>query len=448
MMRWITAFIDENQEEWESEKGLISHENLKEIQECEKADLEACMPAKKQFSGKRKVSDFPIPEKPVKMRGAELAKSKFLRKMDKAYFSIMNLRDIKEETEYVEATMPSVRVCQPASKVAVERRAGWLCQPVSWTDDGAAVIRDLEASMPKMLSDINVGVHDAISYAEVPPTIVKINVKLTCLADDAEMSLSVENMQNVKIQVRPDAAETSLSVEKIVKKKSEMGRSLSLEKSVHEFVGIGPDATEICMSVEVPSQDVRMCQPASKVAVVRRAGWLCQPGSRTDDGDAVTRNLEASMPKMLSKVKVTCLEDIAEMSPSVETMQNEKTQVRPDAAETSLSVEKIVKEAEMGQSLSLERNVHEFVQVRQDATEMSRSVELPSPESGPPTPAQENPKIHPQSMPPSVENSCCYRSNSDWPNRPVGGDLRYPCTSVHGGTTLCNMGPCSRLKKQ
>ena len=204
MMRWITAFIDENQEEWESEKGLTSHEHL-----------EACMPAKMQFSGKKKVSEFPIPEKPVRMRGAELAKLKFLRKMDKAYFSIMNLRDIKEETEPLEASMPSdtkpeieeggpgkaveemrqpcqdVRMCQPASKVAVERRAGWLCQPVSRTDDGAAVIRDLEASMPKMLIDTDVGVHDAISYAEVPPTIVKIKVKLICLEDDAEMSPSV-----------------------------------------------------------------------------------------------------------------------------------------------------------------------------------------------------------------------------------------------------------------
>ena len=276
MMRWITAFIDENQEEWESQKGLRRQEHLKKIKECGRADLKASMPANKQVSRKRKVSEFPVPEKPVKMRGAELAKAKFLRKMDKAYFSIMNLRNIKEETEDLEASMPSdkkpeigeggpgkaveemrqpcqgVRMCQPASKVAVVRRAGWLCQPVSRTDDGAAVIRDLEASMPKMLSDTDVGVHDAISYAEVPPTIVKIKVKLICLEDDAEMSPSVETMQNVKIQVRPDAAEMSLSVEKILKK-AEMGQSLSLEKNVHEFVRVGPDATEMSLSVELPS---------------------------------------------------------------------------------------------------------------------------------------------------------------------------------------------------
>ena len=81
------------------------------------------MPDSKQV--RRKVSEFMVPEKPVKMRGAELAKAKFLKKMDKAYFSIMNLRDIREETEDLEASMPSEIkpsiigeevACQPAAR--------------------------------------------------------------------------------------------------------------------------------------------------------------------------------------------------------------------------------------------------------------------------------------------------------------------------------------------
>ena len=288
---------------------------------------------------------------------AELAKAKFIDKMDKAYFSIMNLKDIIEQTEDLEASMPSEmeqpiigeEVCQPASKVAVERRAGWLCQPatkvavvcrandIGGEDDdddfGVAVVRDLEASMPEMLSDMNVGVHDAVSYAEVPPTGMKTKVKKFGQDDDAEMSPSVEVTKNV--QVRQDAAEMSLSV----------------ENKVTKFVRVRPDDAEMGLSVEIPSEII-----------------------------------------------FTKVQQEAELRPSVE--MNVKTR------------------------------------------ECS--------ESGPPptrNPAQEYPKIHLQSMTPIVEKSCCCRSNSDWPNRPVGGELRYLCTSVHRGTTLCNMELCSRLKK-
>ena len=68
-----------------------------------------------------------------------------------------------------------VEVSQPASKGAVERRAGWLCQPASKVaverrandrggedEFGVAVVRDLEASMPEMLNDMNVGMPDAM----------------------------------------------------------------------------------------------------------------------------------------------------------------------------------------------------------------------------------------------------------------------------------------------
>ena len=49
---------------------------------------------------RNKVSDFPIPPpKQKKVRGAELIKAKFLKLMDKTYFSILKLKDITEEEE-------------------------------------------------------------------------------------------------------------------------------------------------------------------------------------------------------------------------------------------------------------------------------------------------------------------------------------------------------------
>ena len=126
------------------------------------------------------------------------------------------------------------------------------------------------------------------------------------------------------------------------------------------------------------------------------------------------------------------------MSLSVESTSS--VRVRQDDAEMSLSVELTsdVRVAKVPQEAELRPSVEMNVKIRECS------------ESGPPpthTPAQEYPKIHLQSMTPSFEKSCCCRSNSDWPNGPVGGELRYLCTSVHRGTTLCNMEPCSRLKK-
>ena len=63
-------------------------------------DLEATLPGKQLF---RRVSDFPVPQRPTKLRGAELVKAEFLKRMDKTYFSIIRLQDIREEREHPEA---------------------------------------------------------------------------------------------------------------------------------------------------------------------------------------------------------------------------------------------------------------------------------------------------------------------------------------------------------
>ena len=112
--------------------------------------------------------------------------------------------------------------CQPAA-----RREGGSGKDRGGEDEfGVAVVRDLEASMPEMLSDMNVGVPDAISYAEVPPTSMKIKVKKFG-QDDAEMSPSVEVTNNV--QVRPDEAEMGPSVEIGVTKFGENDAEMSVE---------------------------------------------------------------------------------------------------------------------------------------------------------------------------------------------------------------------------
>ena len=51
-----------------------------------------------------KVSQFPVPIRSprVKKRGAELNKLLFIEKMDKVYFSILKMQDIKEDLEPIE----------------------------------------------------------------------------------------------------------------------------------------------------------------------------------------------------------------------------------------------------------------------------------------------------------------------------------------------------------
>ena len=78
-----------------------------------------------------------------------------------------------------------------------------------------------------------------------------------------------------------------------------------------------------------------------------------------------------------------------------------------------------------------------------DETSLSEEKNVLTPT--PPT-THTNAQFQLQSMTSRIENSCCYPSNTDLPNRPVGGELRYPCTLVQGGTTLHNMEPCSGLK--
>ena len=155
MMRWITEYIDQNQERWEVQgkerrkefkqklddwdkrDRLEKVKRLKEVfnleascqedleAKCqtdleagmpgnipvssqrsaeENVDLEATLPGKELF---RKVSDFPVPQRPTKLRGAELVKAIFLKRMDKTFFSIMRLQDSREEREHPEASMPS-----------------------------------------------------------------------------------------------------------------------------------------------------------------------------------------------------------------------------------------------------------------------------------------------------------------------------------------------------
>ena len=79
-----------------------------------------------------------------------------------------------------------------------------------------------------------------------------------------------------------------------------------------------------------------------------------------------------------------------------------------------------------------------------DETSLSEEKNVLTPT--PPT-THTNAQSQLQSMTTRIENSCCYPSNTDLPNRPVGGELRYPCTLVQGGTTLHNMEPSSGLKK-
>ena len=95
-----------------------------------------------------------------------------------------------------------------------------------------------------MLSDMNVGVPDALSYAEVPPTSMKIKVKKFG-QDDAEMSPSVEITNNV--QVRPDDAEMSPSVELTsdvrvakVPQEAELRPSVEMYVKIREYSESGP----------------------------------------------------------------------------------------------------------------------------------------------------------------------------------------------------------------
>ena len=69
----------------------------------------------------KKVSEYPVPPPKVKsMRGAELMKAKFLKAMDKAYFSIRSLKDIIEVEE--PASSPTLSKYVPSLPKIVQTR--------------------------------------------------------------------------------------------------------------------------------------------------------------------------------------------------------------------------------------------------------------------------------------------------------------------------------------